>query len=156
MRCPISCRAGDSLTKPGDTVGILGLAYKPGTNVIEQSYALELARQLGVERRAVVGWDPLAMEEARREMGSSLVLAQTPEECLRSAKLVVIVNPMPELATIDWSVGDATVMDCWRSLPVEAVKQISCYLPLGNTHGDNRVPGLTNVGVFEHLGLLTN
>ncbi len=43
------------------TVGILGLSYKPGTNVIEESQGIALARELLKKNIAVVVYDFLAM-----------------------------------------------------------------------------------------------
>ena len=58
-----------SLSTAGDVVGILGLAYKPGTPVIDRSFGVELARCLTHDSRRVLGWDPMAMDEARRVLG---------------------------------------------------------------------------------------
>jgi UDPglucose 6-dehydrogenase len=53
----------------GGTVGILGLSYKPHTEVIEESQGLDLARYLSSNRVAVVVYDPAAMEKAKRQLG---------------------------------------------------------------------------------------
>lgn len=116
----------------GQTVGILGLAYKPGTPVIERSFAVDLAAWLLREGRHVIGWDPLAIGEVRRVLGDRMAYAETPEQCLRASNVAVIVNPLPELAAVDWSVGrDLTVVDCWRCLPAEVCAQFHSYVPLG-------------------------
>lgn len=116
----------------GQTVGILGLAYKPGTPVIERSFAVDLAGWLLREGRHVIGWDPLAIGEVRRVLGDRMAYAETPEQCLRASDVAVIVNPLPELAAVDWSVGrDLTVVDCWRCLPAEVCAQFHSYVPLG-------------------------
>src|SRR5262249_25189008 len=43
----------------GSRVGLLGLAYKPGTSMIDHSFGIDLAGWLATEGRSVVGWDPL-------------------------------------------------------------------------------------------------
>jgi UDPglucose 6-dehydrogenase len=116
----------------GETVGILGLAYKPGTPVIERSFAIDLAVWLAREGRAVVGWDPMAMDEARRAIGERIAYAETGDECIRQSDVVVITNQLPELASFDWSLArQATVVDCWRCLPSDASARARRYVPLG-------------------------
>ncbi|HUJ77038.1 MAG TPA: UDP binding domain-containing protein, partial [bacterium] len=121
-----------ALTRPGDVVGLLGLAYKPGTNVIERSFAVDLAAWLTQERRSVLGWDPLAMENVRRELGESIGYASSAEECLRRSRVAVVLNPLQELNLVDWRAArEVTVVDCWRCLPAAAREQVGQYLPLG-------------------------
>ena len=127
-----------SLSRASQTVGILGLAYKPGTPSIERSFAMDLAAWLVQEGRRVVGWDPLAMTEAARVMGSALRLAPSAEECLRESNVAVVVNPLQEFAGVDWSAGAAsTVVDCWRCLSPDAIARVAAYVPLGHGPSDD-------------------
>ena len=48
------------------TVAILGLSYKPNTEVIDNSQGLDLAAQLSARGIHVVVYDPVAMDNARR------------------------------------------------------------------------------------------
>jgi UDPglucose 6-dehydrogenase len=121
-----------ALAAPGDTVGLLGLAYKPGTPFVDYAFALDLARALEGAGRAVIGWDPLASGEARRVMGEVLAIAGSAEECLRSSRVTVVLHPLADTAGIDWSAGrDATVVDCWRALPPSATGSVGRYVALG-------------------------
>jgi len=121
-----------SLSRAGQTVGILGLAYKPGTPSIERSFAMDLAAWLVQEGRRVFGWDPLAMPEASRSMGNAIHLARSAEECLRESTLAVIANPLREFSAVDWSAGAATTLvDCWRCLSPDAIGRVAKYVPLG-------------------------
>jgi UDPglucose 6-dehydrogenase len=120
------------LSAAGNTVGILGLAYKPGTPVIDRSFAIDLAGWLSREGRRVIGWDPLAMSEACRALGDKIACSASAEECLAASDLVVLVNPLPEFAAVDWRAGRAaTIVDCWRCLPAEVTGQFRRYVPLG-------------------------
>jgi UDPglucose 6-dehydrogenase len=145
-----------ALTRAGETVGILGLAYKPGTPSIERSYAIDLVDALLKEGRRVTVWDPLALEEVRCAMGDSVGYAGSLEECLCQSKAVVIVNPLRELAAADWSrAGEAAVIDCWRCLSPEAAAQAGCYVPLGSCpQGD--VADWVRDTVGSYFDLLTN
>jgi UDPglucose 6-dehydrogenase len=121
-----------SLSRAGQFVGILGLAYKPGTPSIERSFAMDLAVWLRQEGRRVVAWDPLAMPEALRAMGDAIRLTPSAEDCLRESDLAVIANPLREFSDVDWSAGAATtIVDCWRCLSPDAIARVAKYVPLG-------------------------
>ena len=120
------------LTQAGDTVGIIGLAYKPGTQVIERSYSIDLARWLTAEGRKVIGWDPLAMDETRRVLGNSIGYAMAPEQLLADCDVSIVVMPLPELGVVDWSAaGDNLVVDCWRCLAPAQQARLKRYSALG-------------------------
>jgi len=121
-----------SETRAGQTVGLLGLSYKPGTPVIERSFGIDLAGWLAAEGRNVVAWDPLAMAEARKFIGERIAYAPSAEKCLSQASVVIIINPMKEFAAIDWSAAANTrVLDPWRCLDAGAIAKIGTYVALG-------------------------
>ncbi len=145
-----------SLTHSGEMVGILGLAYKPGTPSIDGSFALDLATWLSQAGRCVLGWDPLAVSEAQRVMGDRMTGVSSAEECVRRCKAVIIVNPLPEVIEIDWSqAGEAIVIDCWRCLPARAVAQLHHYVPLGQGP-DRDLTTWMQQSVGEYFDLLTD
>lgn len=125
-------------TQRGDTVGLLGLAYKPGTQVIDASFGIALAEWLVSDGRAVVGWDPLATHEAREHLGDTIRYAASAEECLRSVQVAIVINPMKDLAHVDWTAAKGTaVIDPWRCLGLDAVERVGSYLPMGRGNGQN-------------------
>jgi len=145
-----------SLSRAGQTVGILGLAYKPGTPSIERSFGMDLAAWLVKEGRRVAGWDPLAMPEAVRVMGDAIHISRSAEACLRESTLVVIANPLREFRDVDWSAGVATtVADCWRCLSPEAIGRVAKYVPLGRGPSGN-VAGWIRERVGDEFGQLTD
>jgi UDPglucose 6-dehydrogenase len=120
------------ISRRGETVGLLGLAYKPGTAVIEHAFGVDLAGWLSAEGRSVIAWDPLAVSQAREVLGKNVQYAESGGDCIRQSKVVVIVNADPEFSALDWSlVGDGVVVDCWRCLAAEHIALIRNYRPLG-------------------------
>lgn len=126
-----------SLTRPGDTVAILGLAYKPHSHVVEESQAVYLARALAVSGVRVVGYDPLANEMARHELTDKVVLLEQVIPCLQQADVVVIATPDPEFRALkpdDFPRKNPPVVvyDCWRVLreKLESASHVR-YIPLG-------------------------
>ena len=139
----------------GDTVGLLGLAYKPGTSMIERSFGIDLAGWLSTEGRKVVAWDPMANDEAARALGNAISIAPNPEACLDSAATVIAL-PLTTFPKIDWSKGAVTtVIDCWRALDEEDRGKVRKYIPLGiNRYSPN--PADTVPGYRERFDHLTN
>jgi UDPglucose 6-dehydrogenase len=140
----------------GSRIAILGLAYKPGTPIVDESFSLHLARWLAAEGREVTGWDPLALDEARRVCGTGIKYMETAEACIDGAAAVVIGNPLKELAAVDWSrAGDAAIVDCWRCLPAEVVATLPRYTPLGRGPTGSVADWLEDT-VGSHIDLLVN
>jgi UDPglucose 6-dehydrogenase len=124
------------LTQTDDMVGLLGMAYKPGTDVTEEAFAVNLAHDLVQQRRRVIAWDPLALAPVQSIFGDQISYAARPEEAIAASNVVVIVNPCHELHQVNWSAAaDRVVLDCWRFLtPVEREALTSCVeLGVGNT-----------------------
>ena len=143
-----------SETEPGEAVGLLGLSYKPGTPVIERSFGIDLAGWLAAEGRAVIGWDPLAIDEARKVLGESIAYAPSAEACLRQSRVAVVINPMKEFAAIDWSAAAKTrVLDPWRCLAPAAVQKIGTYVALGQGN-DRSVRDWLSGELSERMRLL--
>ncbi|MGH9468146.1 MAG: UDP-glucose dehydrogenase family protein [Terriglobales bacterium] len=88
----------------GKTVGVLGLAFKAGTDDIRLSPALAVIRELlrlGVQVRA---YDPQAMPRARAEMpGGALEFCATAEAVAEGAAAVLILTEWPQFRTADWA-----------------------------------------------------
>ncbi|MFN2454878.1 MAG: UDP-glucose/GDP-mannose dehydrogenase family protein [Pyrinomonadaceae bacterium] len=117
-------------------VGILGLSYKPNTNVIEEAQGLELARQLSSRGVALVLYDPAAMENARASFKGEALFATSMEECTQQSDVVVITTPWDEFKalspeSLNHSNGRPSIVDCWRILPREEYETSVNYVALG-------------------------
>lgn len=106
---------------PGDTVGILGLTYKPDTDVVEQAPGLLLVQELASRGVPVVASDPAGCENSRRALGDRACFVATAQECIAASQVVVVATPWREFERIPanvWAQNSPprTVIDCWRSL----------------------------------------
>jgi UDPglucose 6-dehydrogenase len=110
--------------RDGDAVGILGLAYKPATQVIDESAGLALARVLGDAGYDVHLYDPVATDAALRALGDHAQGCRTADELFERADVVVIATPWPEFselpAILERMERRPIVIDCWRLLGEEA------------------------------------
>lgn len=110
--------------KPGMTVAVLGLAYKPLSHVVEESPGVYLAEALSRSGARVVAFDPLANESAESVFNGSIVILDSIEKCLKQSEVVLITtsdNEFKKLKTEDFQneFEKITVVDFWRILPGE-------------------------------------
>jgi UDPglucose 6-dehydrogenase len=123
------------LLKDG-VVGILGLTYKPNTDVVEESQGLLLAQLLSAEGFSVAVYDPAGMKNARRVLDGSVIFAGSTHECIQSADVVVLATPWEEFKRLppEWLSRHSTrrtLVDCWRVLDPKRYNGVVDYLPLG-------------------------
>jgi UDPglucose 6-dehydrogenase len=122
---------------PADGVaGVLGLSYKPDTDVVEESQGLGVAQQLLARGASVVVYDPAAMENARPLLNGKVRFARTAAECASLCDVVAITTPWPEFRDLSWqdlkaNPGTPVVLDCWRVLRRERFGHAAEFLTLG-------------------------
>ena len=118
----------------GGTVGVMGLSYKPNTEVIEESQGLALAKHLLSVGVPVVVYDPAAMENARPQLAGKVTFATSAADCARQADVLAITTPWAEFRDISPKEfkPHGTVLDCWRLLDKDAVGAVVEYLALGS------------------------
>lgn len=118
---------------PGGTVGILGLAYKPDTFVIEESQSIKLARFLNEKGFKVIGYDPMANECAKKELKNKITIKTDVYECINKSDLIIIATQdkeFKELSAHDFK--NKIVYDCWRLLRTKLEKYSYVkYMALG-------------------------
>jgi UDPglucose 6-dehydrogenase len=137
-RLQVSYLAGlvKSKLPPGGAVGILGLAYKQNTEVVEEAQGLLLAQSLLLSDVPVIVYDPAAMENARMVLNGSVKFAASVEECIRQSDVVVIATPWEEFRSITPQMLERqsrhpVLVDCWRLLKAEHYAHLADYVALG-------------------------
>lgn len=88
----------------GKSIGILGLAFKPGTDDVRESPALAVVQRLHAEGASLRLYDPEAMEVVRRilpEEAGRIAYVTTPYEVFRQADAVLLLTEWPQFAELD-------------------------------------------------------
>jgi len=120
----------------GGAIGILGLTYKPQTDVVEEAVGLLLAREMASRGFRVIAFDPAGMAHARRELGETVTFASSAEQCIDECEVIVVATPWKEFLGIPpekWASANEkrTVVDCWRALGLLEQRPGIRYIGLG-------------------------
>ncbi|WP_053386816.1 UDP-glucose dehydrogenase family protein [Leucobacter japonicus] len=84
----------------GKRVAILGLAFKPNSDDIRDSPAIDVARSLAAVGADVVAYDPEANANARRRF-DDLAYAESVESAVTGAEAVVLATEWQEFKSLD-------------------------------------------------------
>ena len=99
----------------GRTVAILGLTYKPGTNTLRRSSAVEAAEWMYGEGARVQAFDP-AIEELPAALDGVIHLAGSIAAALEGAEALVVMTPWPEFRQMEAEQAPELVFDAARFL----------------------------------------
>jgi len=88
-------------TLRGKHLGVLGLAFKGGTDDIRESPAILIVQALLQEGCKITAYDPAAMERAQEVMNSGIKFASSAYEAARGADALLILTEWEEFANLD-------------------------------------------------------
>jgi len=93
------------------TVTILGLSYKPNTEIVEASQSLEIAKNLSSLGYKVKVYDPQAINEAKLILSDSVVYCNSLQQCVENTDLCIVATPWKEFEHLE---VDVPVINCWK------------------------------------------
>jgi UDPglucose 6-dehydrogenase len=79
----------------GKTIAILGLTYKPGTDTLRRSFAVEMAKSFHAKGARVIGFDPV-IKSIPKHLSGIIDLKQNVREAMQDADVVIIAVEWPE------------------------------------------------------------
>jgi UDPglucose 6-dehydrogenase len=120
-RSQILWLADQVTTRTKGRVGIRGLTYKPGTDVVEEAAGFLLARELAKRGFSVSAYDQGFAASPSAKLPAGVGLSPTAKDCVQQSDLVVLATPWPEFAALaldEWvrPAPPRLVIDCWRVL----------------------------------------
>lgn len=84
----------------GQNVALLGLTFKPDTDDVRDSTALIIAEELARAGAKVTAYDPHGMHEARKVIGDVIAYAESKEEALKDADIMVLATEWAEFCQL--------------------------------------------------------
>ncbi len=84
-----------------EKISILGLSFKPGTSDMREAPSIKVVNEL-IKRdvRNIVGYDPKAMEEAKKYLGDSINYVNSIEEAIKDSDCVFILTDWGEFKVL--------------------------------------------------------
>lgn len=110
----------DAHALSGSTIALLGLSYKPGTHIVEESQPVMLARRLLDAGYVVRMHDPKALGSVSEALGGRGVYCDCPYDAVAGASVAVMLTPWAEFSRLDIErledrAGPSPLLiDCWR------------------------------------------
>lgn len=86
----------------GKTIAVWGLAFKPNTDDIREAPALVLIQALLKAGANVQVYDPVAMEEAKYELGTEVTFSRSALDAVKGADALALVTEWTEFRLPDW------------------------------------------------------
>lgn len=103
---------------PSQSVALLGLSYKHGTHIVEESQSLMLADRFLKRGYKVFLHDPKALPEISKQYKGKAELCNNINEALQKADAIILLTDWPEYRKIDWHQLDkdkkTLLFDSWR------------------------------------------
>ncbi len=126
----------NNLDPRGLTVGILGLAYKPGTNVVEKSFGIALADALAERGLPVIAHDFHARIPAVMSMNQDIEFTDSVEECCKRSDIIIVALPCAEYGNLPREVlceskRPKVILDCWRLNKLSDFADVAKVIALG-------------------------
>lgn len=131
-----------ALTRFGDVKGkriaLLGLAFKPETDDMREAPSIKLAHELHNLGAKVIGYDPVASENAKRAIGGIIDYADSIQEATKDADAVFVVTEWKQIKELDIAdlikkMKQPIIFDgrnCLDETRINACKNIE-YYPIG-------------------------
>ena len=84
----------------GKNIAVLGLSFKPETDDMRESPALDIISTLCKSGANITAYDPAAIEEARPLLPESVVYVASAQDCLKGADCAVVVTEWNEFRAL--------------------------------------------------------
>ncbi len=84
----------------GKQIGFLGLSFKPETDDMRESPALDIIKEVQEQGAKVKAYDPVAMDEAKKEL-PDIDFAENEYEAIENADALVIVTEWNQFRALD-------------------------------------------------------
>ena len=117
-------------------VAVLGLSYKPDTNVVEESQGVMLANRLASDGKFVTVFDPAALDNAATFLAPSVQPAASLSDCVTAADVVVVTVAWPQFRDLSTLIATLprrrrVIVDCWRIIDRAQLDPITQVIYVG-------------------------
>jgi len=86
----------------GKTIAFWGLSFKPNTDDMREAPSVVIANLLTSAGAQVRAYDPVAMEEAKHQLGDSITYCASAEEASQGSDALALITEWAEFRVPDW------------------------------------------------------
>ncbi len=121
----------------GKVVSVLGLTYKPDTDIVDPSDAVKITQLLIENGARIKAYDPKGVENAKNSLPTDRIeFCDSISDCLSNTDLCVLTTPWPDIVSIKAddiirSMNTPMVFDCWREWKKLALDERVDYNAVG-------------------------
>jgi UDPglucose 6-dehydrogenase len=128
---------------PKSKIGILGLAYKPFSNVIDESPGVYLCRILAKRGFQITGHDSKAISSAKSVLSKKILLTKSLNHVVRKAKILIVTTndknyQSKKFISLVKQKREVTLIDCWRKFRELSRVPTIRYVPIGVCRNNNK------------------
>jgi len=80
-----------------------GLSFKPNTNDMREAPSLVIINKILSEGGKITAYDPVAIKEAKKILGSKIKYALNQYDCLKGAEALIVVTEWSEFRNLNYS-----------------------------------------------------
>ncbi len=117
-----------------EAITILGLSYRPDTDVIDESAGMKLIAAL-IKNYHITVYDPKSYANIRKIFGNKIQYADSLKSSLFNARGIIITTNQTEFAKIDKNMLNELyppfILDCWRLLNNKKLPEGIKYFAVG-------------------------
>lgn len=84
------------------TIAVLGLAFKSNTDDLRESASIDIVRMLVGLGAKVRAYDPIALENAKKQLGREVVFYKDPYEAIKNSDALIVSTEWPEFIELDF------------------------------------------------------
>ncbi|WP_291859880.1 UDP-glucose/GDP-mannose dehydrogenase family protein [Marinilabilia sp.] len=88
----------------GKTFALWGLSFKPNTDDMREAPSIIIVKELIEAGAKIKAYDPVAMNEAKKEMGNAITFGQDPYDVLIDADGLLLLTEWPEFRIPNYNV----------------------------------------------------
>ncbi|MCF8336001.1 MAG: UDP-glucose/GDP-mannose dehydrogenase family protein [Bacteroidales bacterium] len=86
----------------GKKIALWGLSFKPNTDDMREAPSITIIEKLTKAGAKVTGYDPIAMQEAKRKLGNKIEYTNDQYEAIRDADALILVTEWSEFRVPQW------------------------------------------------------
>jgi len=119
------------------TIAIWGLAFKPNTDDIRSSPAIDIIESLLKEGAKIKAFDPAAMEKAKNRLGEKIIYCKDVYETAEDADCIILMTEWNEFKEVNWNkikniMAQCAVLDGRNIYDSEKLKELGFkYMGMG-------------------------